>query len=128
VRIGLASLVLLLATTGCGGGESRELGNTYNGSLLRSCLKAAGARVLEGDPAYIAGDASRGAFHVGVDESYATVAIAVSEEAAAETERLAQVEFESYGGTGDGAHHRGNVAYWRLDESDAPVRALEKCL
>ena len=130
-RIGSASCLLLLAAAGCAGGATRDPGSTHDASLLRECLRAAGASVQKGDPAYVVGDASQETFHVGVDGSYATVAIAVGEAEAAETERLAQEEFESYGGEGDGAHHSGNVAYWQLsdeDGSDAPVRTVEACL
>ncbi len=41
---------------------------------------------------------------------------------------LARGMLESFGVDGDGSHHRGNVAYWQLDESDAPTRAIEACL
>ena len=84
--------------------------------------------MLENDPGYVDGDASGGTFHVEVDDDYATVAVAASERNAAETARLAQIRLDSSGSTGYLARHRGNVAYWQLDESDAPVRAVEACL
>ncbi len=128
LRIGLASFVLLLATIGCGGDTSRAVGGRYDAKLLRFCLTEAGAGVFDTNRAYVVGDTSGGTFQVEADGHFATVAIAANEAGAAKTERLAQADFESYGGSGDVAHHRDNVAYWQLDESDAPVKAVEACL
>ena len=125
--LGLVGFMLLLGTTGCGG-ETSPVGGSYSAGLLRLCLTQAGVSVFDANPEYVVGDTSRGTFQVVVDGNFATVAIAASEAQAAKTERLAQAEYESYGGSGDVAHHRGNVAYWQLDESDAPVRAVDKCL
>ena len=115
---------------GCGDGDTAADGNgsVYTAPAIRSCLESAGVSVLENDPDYVDGDASGGTFHVEVDDDYATVAVAASETDAAETARLAQIRLDSSGSTGELARHRGNVAYWQLDESDAPVRAVEACL
>jgi hypothetical protein len=112
---------------GCGA-SSESGADVYDATSIKACLRAADAAVADGSDEYIAGDASGGAFHVQVAGDYATVAIAVSEAGAIETARLAQRELESLGRPGELAHHRANVAYWQLDETDAPVRAVADCL
>ena len=120
----------LVAATGCGGGGSADEsgGGVYSAAAVRSCLVAAAADVLENNPDYVDGDASSGTFHIAVDDDYATVAFAANEMNAVETARRAQLELGSAGDAGELVHHRGNVAYWQLDESDAPVRVVETCL
>jgi hypothetical protein len=120
----------LLAAPGCGGRGSADEsgGGVFSAAAVRSCLVAAAADVLENNPDYVDGDASSGTFHVAVDDNYATVAFAANETNAVETARRAQQELESGGDAGELVHHRGNVAYWQLDESDAPVRVVETCL
>ena len=130
-RIALIVLPLLLAISGCGSDASGENGGFYTAASIRACLLDADAvvAVLQNSPQFVEGDASGGTFHVLVDRRYtATVAFAASEAGAIETARLAQLDLESYGETGDIARHRGNVAYWRLEESNAPMRAVETCL
>jgi hypothetical protein len=131
-QVALAAGVLSLAA-GCGGGGSSSGGGgsdqTYVASAVRACLEQAGVTVLDSDPAYVVGDTSGGTFQVGVGDSYADVAFASSEASAADTEEKAQGMLDALGAKGDDlAFHRGNVAYWQLDESNAPIKALERCL
>jgi hypothetical protein len=128
--IALAGFSLLLAAAGCGHGDTAPHGNSdvYTALAIRSCLESSGVTVLANDPDYVDGDASGGTFHVEVDGDYATVAVGASETNAAETARLAHAALDPSGSTGDLARHRGNVAYWQLDESDAPMQAVDACL
>jgi hypothetical protein len=128
-RIAPIALPLLLAISGCGGGAPDvRSGGYYTAASIKECLIAEAASVFENSAGYVDGDASGGTFHVEFNDDHATVAFARSEKDAIETARLAQVKLESLGDLGDRAHHRGNVAYWRLDETDASVRAVETCL
>ena len=117
----------LSGLAGCGN-SSETSSRVWGAAEVRSCLEQSGASVSDNDPAYALGDTSAGTFQVGVDGDYADVALAASEKNAAETEKLAREYLETFGANGSGAHHHGNVAYWQLDETDAPIRAIEACL
>ena len=121
---------LLMAASGCGGAATVDNGEVgvYRAGPIRSCLEDAAALVLANSPAYVAGDASGGTFHVTVDGDHATVAFAATEGRAENTARLAQIMLAKLGKGDHVARNRRNVAYWQLDETDAPVRAVEACL
>ncbi len=125
----LIGLFLLLVAAGCGGGTSHGSGGFYTAASIKKCLvESAGVKVWPNDAHYVDGDASGGTFQVVVERAWATVAFASSEVNAAKTEYRAQKMLGRIARVGDLAHHRGNVAYWQLNESDAPVRAVEHCL
>ncbi len=126
----LVAAIATLALAGCGSSSSASSDHrsVWTATAVQLCLEQAGASVNNNDPTFVVGDSSAGTFQVGIDGSYADVAFAADESGAEETEELASGMLESFGVDGDGSHHRGNVAYWQLDESDAPIQAIEACL
>jgi hypothetical protein len=96
---------------------------------VRACLESSvGVVVIESDQASVAGDISGGTFQVRLRGAAAELAFAANEEGAANTAAAARGLLATFGAHGNRAHHLGNVAYWQLDDSDAPIRPIEKCL
>ena len=111
---------LVLASTGCGGGSSAEANRTHDPAALRSCLEQVGASVADNDPAYL-GDPTQDTFQVGLGGGYADVVVGADND---EAKRLAEGGFASL----SDPIIDGNVAYWKLDETDDPVDAISNCL